>query len=145
MLVFLFGSATDPDPEATAARGVTLEPPGSTALTEPAGVVGWSSHGYAALKFAAAHPHAITRLVILATPIPEDEAALGFQIADVRAKTLLLYGAKDPLTGQRHGSWWQKRLPTARLEMHPAAGHDLLAPMWRRTLSHLAPRGKVQN
>ncbi|WP_020524072.1 alpha/beta fold hydrolase [Catelliglobosispora koreensis] len=145
MLVFLFGSATDPDPEATAARGVTLAPPGSTALTAPAGVVGWSSQGYAAMEFATAHPDAVARLVILATPIPEDEAALGFSIAEVRAKTLLLYGAKDPLTGQRHGSWWQKRLPAARLEMHPAAGHDLLTPMWSRTLSHLAPRRKVQH
>ena len=38
----------------------------------------------------------------------------GFEPAAVQAKTLLLYGSRDPVAGQRHGSWWQKRLPNAR-------------------------------
>lgn len=58
------------------------------------------------------------------------------------AKTLLLFGAKDSLTGSRHGIWWQKRLPDARLEMSPQGGHELLVPMWKRILSHLAPHCK---
>jgi pimeloyl-ACP methyl ester carboxylesterase len=62
----------------------------------------------------------------------------GFEPADVRSKTLLLYGAKDPLGGSRHGRWWQRQLPGARLEMSPDAGHLLVIPMWKRVLSFLA-------
>ncbi len=63
----------------------------------------------------------------------------GFEPGEVHAKTLLLYGASDPVAGHRHASWWHARLPNARVEMVPAAGHMLLIPMWRRVLSHLAP------
>jgi pimeloyl-ACP methyl ester carboxylesterase len=63
----------------------------------------------------------------------------GFEPAEVQAKTLCLYGAQDPIAGSRHGSWWQKKLPNARLEMVPKAGHLLVIPMWKRVLSHLAP------
>ena len=63
----------------------------------------------------------------------------GFDFAAVRAKTLLLYGSRDPLTGQKHGVWWQKQLPDARLEVSPGAGHLLVIPMWKRAISHLAP------
>jgi pimeloyl-ACP methyl ester carboxylesterase len=63
----------------------------------------------------------------------------GFEPEAVQAKTLLLYGSRDPVAGQRHGSWWQKRLPNARLEVVPDAGHLLIVAMWGRALSHLAP------
>jgi pimeloyl-ACP methyl ester carboxylesterase len=63
----------------------------------------------------------------------------GFEPEDVRAKVLLLYGARDPIAGNRHASWWQKRLPDARVEMRPGAGHLLVFPTWSRALSHLAP------
>jgi pimeloyl-ACP methyl ester carboxylesterase len=63
----------------------------------------------------------------------------GFEPGEVVAKTLLLYGSADPLSGQRHGTWWQKHLPNARLEMVPGAGHLVIVPMWRRVLSFLAP------
>jgi pimeloyl-ACP methyl ester carboxylesterase len=66
----------------------------------------------------------------------------GFAPEAVQAKTLLLYGSKDPLAGSRHGSWWQKRLPNARLEVVPGAGHLLILLMWQRALSHLAPGSK---
>jgi pimeloyl-ACP methyl ester carboxylesterase len=62
----------------------------------------------------------------------------GFEPEEVEAKTLLLYGARDPLAGPDHGRWWKERLPDARLEVVPDAGHLLLIPMWDRTLSHLA-------
>jgi pimeloyl-ACP methyl ester carboxylesterase len=61
----------------------------------------------------------------------------------VVAKTLL-YGSVDPVAGSRHGAWWQKRLPNARLEVVPGAGHLLILPMWARTLSHLAPGSNPQ-
>ena len=66
----------------------------------------------------------------------------GFEPADVQAKTLCLYGSQDPVAGFRHGAWWQKNLPQARLEMVPGAGHLLIIPIWRRVLSHLAPGRK---
>lgn len=67
----------------------------------------------------------------------------GFEPEDVTAKTLLLYGSKDPLAAPRHGRWWQERLPNARLEVVPGEGHLLVAPAWRRVLSHVAPGSKV--
>lgn len=140
-LVVLFGAGVDPGPELTWARGVTLAVGDGTALDRPGpvGVVGSSIAGLEALAFVARHPGLVDRLVLVATPIPEDEAALPFELAEISAKTLLLFGAKDGLTGSRHGSWWQKRLPHARLEMSPQGGHELLVPMWNRVLSHLAP------
>jgi pimeloyl-ACP methyl ester carboxylesterase len=64
----------------------------------------------------------------------------GFEPDEVQAKTLLLYGSRDPIAGPRHGRWWQARLPDARLEVVPGAGHLLVIPMWSRVLSYLAPR-----
>jgi pimeloyl-ACP methyl ester carboxylesterase len=69
----------------------------------------------------------------------------GFEPEAVHAKTLLLYGSRDPLADPRHGRWWQSRLPDARLEVAPGAGHLLLVPMWHRVLSYLAPsRGRLR-
>ena len=145
-VVVLFGSGTDPDPQLTWARGVTLlGEVGTDAelnIAAPVGVVGSSVAGLDALAFAARHSQLVDRVVLLATPIPEDEGSLGFELSDVTAKTLLLFGGKDLLTGSRHGVWWQKRLPDARLEMNPQGGHELLVPMWKRVLSHLAPHCK---
>jgi len=62
-----------------------------------------------------------------------------FETHAVQAKTLLLYGSRDPVAGPKHGKWWQKNLPNARLEVVPDAGHLLIVPMWHRVLSHLAP------
>ncbi|HEY0737526.1 MAG TPA: alpha/beta hydrolase [Herpetosiphonaceae bacterium] len=66
----------------------------------------------------------------------------GFEPGEVQTKTLLLYGSKDPVAGSRHGTWWQKQLPNARLEVVPGAGHLVILPMWHRVLSFLAPRTK---
>ena len=68
----------------------------------------------------------------------------GFEPEAVRAKTLLLYGSRDALADPRHGRWWQSRLPDARLEVVPEAGHMLVVPMWSRVLSHLAPTRERQ-
>jgi pimeloyl-ACP methyl ester carboxylesterase len=145
-LVVLFGSSTDPDSELTWARGVTLAvDDGSDTVVDHAGpvaVVGSSAAGLDALAFAVRHAGRVDRAVLVATPIPDDPGALAFDLAEVTAKTLLLFGAKDPLTGSRHGAWWQRALPNARLEMSPHGGHDLLVPMWKRTLSHVAPHCK---
>jgi pimeloyl-ACP methyl ester carboxylesterase len=66
----------------------------------------------------------------------------GFEFSAVQAKTLLLYGSRDPIAGQKHGVWWQKQLSDARLEVVPGAGRLLILPMWQRALSHLAPGAK---
>jgi pimeloyl-ACP methyl ester carboxylesterase len=63
----------------------------------------------------------------------------GFEPPDVAAKTLLLYGGRDPIGGE-HGRWWRQRLPDARLELVPDAGHLLVIPVWGRVMSHLAPK-----
>jgi pimeloyl-ACP methyl ester carboxylesterase len=69
----------------------------------------------------------------------------GFEPEAVQAETLLLYGSRDPLADPRHGRWWQSRLPDARLEVAPEAGHLLVVPMWHRVLSYLAPsRGRLR-
>jgi pimeloyl-ACP methyl ester carboxylesterase len=69
----------------------------------------------------------------------------GFEPEDVRAKTLLLYGSCDVVASPRHGAWWQRRLPRARLETCPGAGHLLVVPMWERVLTHLAPGRSLRN
>jgi pimeloyl-ACP methyl ester carboxylesterase len=63
----------------------------------------------------------------------------GFEPADVAAKVLLVYGSRDPAIGQRHGTWYQRALRDARLEMAPGEGHFVVIPRWGRVLSHLAP------
>jgi len=63
----------------------------------------------------------------------------GFDPADVKAKTLLLYGSKDPI-GQPHATWWKNRIPDARVEMFPGCGHLVAIAAWKRALSHLSPR-----
>ncbi|MEN8238730.1 MAG: alpha/beta hydrolase [Actinomycetota bacterium] len=125
----------DPEPSETARRDVRLV---SELDSDTGGVVGWSTGGWDALAIAAAHQD-LPRLVIVSLPFP-DEPPAELDADAVNAKTLLLYGAADPQTGSSHGSRWQKTLPNARLEMVPKGGHDLLVPMWRRILSHLAPR-----
>jgi pimeloyl-ACP methyl ester carboxylesterase len=66
----------------------------------------------------------------------------GFEPRSVEAETLLLYGSRDALAGPPHGHWWQSKLPNARLEITPGAGHLLVVPMWARALSHLVPSSR---
>ena len=75
--------------------------------------------------------------MLVATPRPDDDVDW---LDGVTAKTLLLYGSADPETGSAHARWWQRRLASARVEMNPGGGHDLLAPLWPRILSFVAPR-----
>ena len=125
----------DPAPEETTKRDVRLT---SEWESDTGGVVGWSSGGWQALRLAAEHSD-LPRLVVISLPFPE-EMPSDFDPDAVLAKTLLIYGTADPLTGNRHGTQWQKTLPNARLEMAPGGGHDLLVPKWKRVLSYLAPR-----
>jgi len=147
----------DPDPKATWDRGVTLlwvAPPAPGRWTEtadeiaaalpqtaeaPIGAVGWSTGGLLAGSLAARHPALVDRLVLVATGAPPADPAPPFDPAGITTKTLLLYGAHDPLAGPRDGKWYQQRLPNRRYEQNPAQGPLLLSSMWPRALSHLAP------
>jgi len=64
----------------------------------------------------------------------------GFEPSGINAKTLLLYGSRDPFAANRHATWWQRRLPNARMEMLPGAGPLAIVRSWKRALSHLAPK-----
>lgn len=120
----------DPDPAETARRDVELVPAWEPGV---AGVAGWSEDGWEALRLAAEHAE-VERLVLLATPVREDA-----DVPEIAAKTLLLFGMEDELTGSTAARWWKRRIPRARFEMCPGQGHDLLAATWSRVLSHLAP------
>ena len=64
----------------------------------------------------------------------------GFEPSAVGAKTLLLYGSRDPYAANRHATWWQRHLPQARMEMLPGAGPLAIVRSWKRALSHLSPK-----
>ncbi|GAA2572262.1 hypothetical protein GCM10010210_54900 [Pseudonocardia hydrocarbonoxydans] len=64
-------------------------------------------------------------------------APWGFDPADVRAEVLLGYGAADSVVDPAHGRWWEKALPSARLEIVPDTGHLVVVPFWARALAHL--------
>jgi pimeloyl-ACP methyl ester carboxylesterase len=146
--------AFDPDPAATARRNVALmaieaaDPDGvaraitASDVATPLGIVGWGAGGRVALELGARHPELVDRVVAIATPAPLEAGAtaLAYEPRDVRAKTLLVHGGADATAGSRHGAWWQRHLPDARLEMTPGlGGEDLLRDRWDRVLSFLAP------
>ena len=133
--------AFDPDPEATWSRGVTLLGPdragyGSSdprsagaggfaaaaddlaeALdqlgTGPVGLAGWSAGGLVALALAVRRPDLVDRLVLIATPAPEEEvawmpagAARGFGRAGVGRSGCLARSAEPRRAWWRPGRGW---------------------------------------
>ena len=126
------GIATDPRPDETAKRDVELA---FRWDGTPAGIVGFAEGGWRAV--AATHGDLVDRLVLVSTPVPDSEGVVPLDA--VSAKTLLLYGSKDPAGGHKQAAWWKERLG-GRMELVPGAGSDILADVWPRVLSHLAPR-----
>ncbi|MDN4616358.1 alpha/beta hydrolase [Leifsonia sp. F6_8S_P_1B] len=63
----------------------------------------------------------------------------GFELAEVRAKTLVIAGQGDAIAGNAHAAWYRRQLPDARQEMVPGVGHLVIVPAWGRVLSHVAP------
>jgi pimeloyl-ACP methyl ester carboxylesterase len=63
----------------------------------------------------------------------------GFDLADVRAPVLLVYGAADATVPSAHGRWYRQQLPDATLTVVPNAGHLAIIPAWREILEHLSP------
>jgi len=123
-------TAHDPNPAETARRDVELAEWDSS----PAGVVGFAEGGWRALELAAQRPDLVDQLVLVSTPVQETD-----DVEAVSAKTLLLYGSKDPAGGHARANWWRSRLG-ARIEMVPGGDRDILERVWPRVLSFLAPR-----
>jgi pimeloyl-ACP methyl ester carboxylesterase len=61
-----------------------------------------------------------------------------FDPAAVRARTLLLYGANDPILGREHGDWYAGRIPDSRVEIVPDAGQLAIVPAWDHVLKFLS-------
>ena len=61
----------------------------------------------------------------------------GFDLADVHAKTLLVYGQADPNIDHAHAQWYRYNLPDAEVELVPDVGHLVIVPAWDRVLAHL--------
>jgi pimeloyl-ACP methyl ester carboxylesterase len=61
----------------------------------------------------------------------------GFDLGDVRAQTLLVYGQDDRLVTADHAAWYRRNLPDATVELVPGVGHLVVVPAWKRVLEHL--------
>lgn len=62
----------------------------------------------------------------------------GFDPAQVRARTLILSGAGDPVVSPAHARWYGDRIPDSTVEIVPDAGHLVIIPAWERALEFLA-------
>jgi pimeloyl-ACP methyl ester carboxylesterase len=121
-------------------------------LPERCDVVSLSMGSTLALRLALVHPDRIRRLVLVVpcggmnaarfgaldwreTFLQErphaprwfvyDVSDFSDQLESIRAPTLLVFGADDPVAPPALGQFLCARLPTARLEVMPDAGHDL--------------------
>lgn len=121
-------------PEETAKRDVELSAEWDGT---PAGVVGWAEGGWVALTLAAEQKGLVDRLVLVSAPASGTEPET-IDLDLIQAKTLLLYGMGDEVVSNAERNWWRDRL-SARFEMVPNGGHDILVQTWPRILSHLAP------
>jgi pimeloyl-ACP methyl ester carboxylesterase len=63
----------------------------------------------------------------------------GFDLAEVRAPVLLVYGAEDGLVPPEHGRWYEQQLRDASLTVVPDVGHLVIVPGWQEVLEHVAP------
>ncbi len=60
------------------------------------------------------------------------------RLAAVRAPTLVLHGAEDPLIPVGAGEATARAIPGAELEVIPGMGHDLPRPLWPRLVERIA-------
>jgi pimeloyl-ACP methyl ester carboxylesterase len=64
----------------------------------------------------------------------------GFDLQDVEAQVLLVYGAADRTVPSAHGRWYRRHLPHAHLTVAPRAGHLVVVDAWRQILEHVDPQ-----
>ncbi|MCX7523085.1 alpha/beta hydrolase [Microbacterium sp. STN6] len=62
----------------------------------------------------------------------------GFDLSDVQAETLLVYGEADAVAPPEHGGWYRDHLASAHMETVPEVGHLVIIPAWKRILDFLA-------
>lgn len=63
----------------------------------------------------------------------------GFEVGDVKAQTLLVYGRADEI-GPAHGDWYASQLANvSRLDVD-GVGHLVVVPTWERVLGFLTDR-----
>jgi pimeloyl-ACP methyl ester carboxylesterase len=141
VVVFCHGHALgidfDPNPVETDTRGVELQT--SSPPDGPFAAVGWRQAGLAAAALAASEASRVGRLVLCCVPAPIG-TPLDFDPADITAKTLVLYGQLDANAPPAHARWWKAHIPDVRVEMLPRQASDLTEAVWRRVMSHSAPR-----
>lgn len=130
------GDRFDPDPRETGRRDVQLvaQPPAGAFAA-----VGWRLGGLSAAAQAARLPSRVDRLVLCCVPAPVDVEP-SFDPDTIAAKTLLLFGQADPDATTAHARWWKQHIRDARIEMVPGAISDIIGALWKRVLSHAAPR-----
>ncbi|WP_375400907.1 alpha/beta fold hydrolase [uncultured Amnibacterium sp.] len=63
----------------------------------------------------------------------------GFDLRSVRARTLLVYGAKDAVVPPAHGKWYRHRIHGAKLQVVRDVGHLVVVAAWQDVLAHVAP------
>lgn len=61
----------------------------------------------------------------------------GFDLTDVQAETLLVYGQDDALIDRAHAAWYGQHVPHVQAEIVPGVGHLVVVPAWGRVLEHL--------
>jgi pimeloyl-ACP methyl ester carboxylesterase len=60
------------------------------------------------------------------------------ELGSVRAKTIAIHGADDPLIQRSGGEATARAIPDAHLEIIERMGHDLPEPLWPRIVSAIA-------
>jgi pimeloyl-ACP methyl ester carboxylesterase len=61
----------------------------------------------------------------------------GFDLGDVQAETLLVYGGSDALVDRAHAAWYRAHLPHTDVQIVPDVGHLVVVPAWASVLEHL--------
>jgi len=146
----------DPDPNRTSRRRAIVTAAAVTAKTTvddllgivPAGALGIIAVGRAGwigVELTVRLGAEIERLALVAVPAPgAHDPRMGTLIGQVRAKTLIINGQRDPRAASRDATWLKNRLVSARVEMVPSArlvgGRLTLAPVWDRLLQHCGVR-----
>jgi pimeloyl-ACP methyl ester carboxylesterase len=130
------GDGFDPDAAETSRRDIKLS---ATPPAGPFAAVGWRFGGLTAAALAATLPSRVDRLVLCCVPAPID-APPDFDPGNITAKTLLLFGQADPDAPAAHARWWKEHIRDARIEMVPRASSDIIDVLWKRVLSHAAPK-----
>ena len=128
------GDAFDPQPQETSRRDVQLAPPPNRGTFA---AVGWRHAGLRAAELAAKAPKRLDRLVLCCVPAPTGD--LTFDPGAIAAKTLVIYGQYDDEAPAGDAKWWKSHLVSARIEMVPKHGNDVIELSWKRILSHAAP------